>query len=264
MRCGWPTAGPATGSTPEPPLAGHIRRPEPGLLLAGEAGAHGGGIGHHVQRPADRRGREIHGREPPLQPDTRGGVAEPAPVPPVDPAIVHLVDGDPADHHREAVLAEAAHMGARVARSPALEVESVLGATFRTSGRSREPSRVRRRHSEPPAVSAARRRPPDPGPRERQVASRLPGSGCRAPGTPVSPGRERPLHNKMDGGPEAGRHGSPNRTGHGGGGAEARAGEGGRGRPVALRSPSGYWAGVGERRVRVIPMIASNTLTHIS
>ena len=47
-------------------------------------------------------------------------------------------------------------------------------------------------------------------------------------------------------------------------GAEARAGDGEWGRPAALRSPTGYWAGVGERQVRVIPMIASNTITHIT
>ena len=74
----------------------------------------------HVERAADGGRGQVHRAQPALELDARGGVAQSVPVGPVDPAVLHVVDGHAVDHHGRVPLAEAPDVDPRVAGASAL------------------------------------------------------------------------------------------------------------------------------------------------
>ena len=99
----------------EPPAAVLVQAAESELLLVHEARALGRGIGDDVDRATDRRRGQVDRRKAALELDAGCGIAQAVPVGPVDPPVLHVVDGHTVDHHGGVALVEAAHVDARVA-----------------------------------------------------------------------------------------------------------------------------------------------------
>ena len=90
------------------------------LLLDLESAPRAGDVGDDVHGAAHRGDGEVRGPQSALHLDRRGGVAEPVEVGPVDPAVLHVVDGHAVDHHRDVALVESPEVDARVAGTAAL------------------------------------------------------------------------------------------------------------------------------------------------
>ena len=77
-------------------------------------------VGDDVERSADGRRGQVDRAEAALELDACGGITHPGPVGPVDPSVLHVVDGHAVDHYRGVALVEPAHVDAGVAGAAAL------------------------------------------------------------------------------------------------------------------------------------------------
>src|SRR5690606_15457524 len=84
------------------------------LLLHEHARGVAGRVGEDVERAADGGHGEVDGGQPALKLDGGRHVTDAVPVRPVDPAVLHVVDGDAVDHHGRVALVEPTYVDAGV------------------------------------------------------------------------------------------------------------------------------------------------------
>ena len=113
-------SGPAVDQAGGEADPGLVEGAAPGFLLDPESALRAGDVGDDVQGAADRGDGEVRGPQPALHLDRRGGVPEAVEVGPVDPAVLHVVDGHAVDHDGDVALVEPPEVDAGIAGAAAL------------------------------------------------------------------------------------------------------------------------------------------------
>ena len=112
--------GPAVDQPGGEPDPGLVEGAAAGLLLDMQPAPGTGDVGDDVEGAAHRGDGEVRGSQPALHLDRRGGVPKAVEVGPVDPAVLHVVDGHAVDHDGDVALVEPPEADAGIAGAAAL------------------------------------------------------------------------------------------------------------------------------------------------